>query len=242
MAQTALDLITSAMRTLGILAGGESPSASEGEDALEILNEMIDSWNADRLAIYTTGSNDFPLILGQQSYTLGTGGDFDIPRPARIDGMSAILLNDPNNPVEVPMAMFTVEQWQNEVPVKIVTGNFPQICYDTGDFPLRVLNMWPIPTLEQNSVRIYGWQALAAQTLSSDVNFPPGYAEAFRYNLAGRLAPMFGVTPTPVVIALAVQGLARVKTMNAPDLSLRSDLTPYPAGYNYKADLFGIGW
>lgn len=242
MAQTALDLITTALRTLGLLASGEAPSASEGEDGLETLNEMIDSWNAERQAIYTTSSNDYPLILGKQTYTLGPGGDFDAPRPARIDAMSSILLNDPNNPVEVPIAMFTVEQWQTEVPVKIVTGNFPQICYDTGDFPLRVLNMWPIPTLEQNSVRIYGWQALAAQTLFSEVAFPPGYAEAFRYNLAGRLAPEYGVTPSPLVVALAVQGLARVKTMNAPDLFLRSDLSPYPADYNYKADLFGIAW
>lgn len=242
MPQTALDLITTSLRTIGVLASGEAPTASEGEDGLETLNEMIDSWNADRLAIYTTGSNDFPLVLGKQSYTLGPGGDFDMQRPARIDGMSAILLNDPNNPVEVPMAMFTVEQWQNEVPVKIVDGNFPQICYDTGDFPLRVLNMWPIPTLEQNSVRIYGWQALAAQTLFSEVTFPPGYAEAFKYNLAGRLAAEFGVTLSPVVATLAVQSLARIKTMNAPDLSLRSDLSPYPAGYNYKADLFGIAW
>ena len=56
------------------------------------LNQMIDAWNADRLAIFTVSSNDFPFILGQQSYTLGSGGDFDMIRPARITGISAILL------------------------------------------------------------------------------------------------------------------------------------------------------
>jgi hypothetical protein len=41
---------------------------------------------------------------------------------------------------------------------------------------------------------------------------------------------------------IAVESLARVKTLNAPDLNLQSDLMPWPAGYNYRADLFGIGW
>lgn len=239
---TALDLISSALRLIGVLADAEQPDAAMGQIGLGVLNDMIDSWNADRQAIYTISSNDFPLVLGQQTYTLGPGGDFDIPRPARIEGMSSILLNDPSNPVEVPMSMFSVEQWQTEVPVKIVTGNFPQICYDDGNFPLRNLNFWPIPTLQQNSVRIYGWQALPAETLFSDITFPPGYGEALKYNLAGRLAPEYSVQPSPIVVTLAVQSYARVKTMNAPDLSLRSDLSPYPAGYNYKADLFGIPW
>lgn len=238
---TALDLISSALRLIGVLADGEQPTAVMGEISLSVLNDMIDAWNAERQAIFTTSSNDFPFVLGKQSYTLGTGGDFNIPRPARIDAMSAILLvPDPSNPVEVPIDMYSIQDWQTQVPVKVVDGSFPQICYDDGGFPLRTLNFWPIPTEQQNSVRIYGWQALAAQTLFSDVSFPPGYAEGLRYNLAVRLSAEFAVTATPIVVELALRGLARIKTMNAPDMELRSDLVPNPSGWNYKADLFGI--
>lgn len=236
----AFEVISSALRLVGVLAAEEDPSIVEANQSLMVFNDMIDAWNADRLAIFTTRSDDFPFVLGQQAYTLGTGGDFNIPRPARIDGMSSILLYSPSNPVEIPLVMWTVEDWQNNVPVKQVAGSFPLGCYDDGGFPLRTLNFWPIPT-SQNSVRIYSWQALAAQTLTSQVSFPPGYAEAFRYNLAVRLGAEFDAQASPTVIALAVQGLARVKTMNAPELELRSDLIPFPAGYNYKADLFGIG-
>lgn len=244
---TAFDVITSALKLVGVLANGELPSHDDASQGLQVFNDMIDSWNAERQAIFTTGSNDFPFVLNQQSYTLGTGGDFDIPRPARIDGISTILLNpDPSNPVEVPLTMWTVDQWQNNVPVKSVTGTFPLACYDTGDFPLRVLNFWPIPTQEQNNVRIYSWQALAAQTLTAQVSFPPGYAEGLRYGLAVRLAAEFAVDPSKyaaaTVATIAIQGLARIKTMNAPELTLQSDLVPSPAGYNYRADLFGIGW
>jgi hypothetical protein len=242
----AFEIITSALRLVAVLANGELPSDDDANQGLSVFNDMLDAWNAERNAIFTTQSNDFAYVLGQQSYTLGTGGDFNIPRPARIDGVSSILLNDPANPIEVPLTMWSVDYWQNQVPVKQVTGNFPLGVYDTGDFPLRVLNFWPIPTQQLNACRIYSWQALPAQTLLASVSFPPGYAEAFRYNLAARLAAEFGVDSSKYAAAtiavLAIQGIARIKAMNAPDLSLRSDLVPDLAGYNYKADLFGIGW
>lgn len=240
---TAFDIITSALRLVGVLADGELPSDTNANTGLTVFNDMIDAWNAERNAIFTTRSDDFPLVLNKQSYTLGAGGDFNIPRPARIDAMSAILLNpNPSNPVEVPMTMYSVEDWQTQVPVKDVTGTFPTLCYDDGGFPLRTLSMWPIPTQQQNSVRIYSWQALAAQTLLSQVSFPPGYAEALRYNLAVRLGAEFNAPASTVVVQIAIQGLARIKTMNAPDLELRSDLVASPAGYNYRADMFGLGY
>lgn len=242
MPQTAFDVITSALRLVGVLAAGEQPDEPDANDCLQVFNDMIDAWNAERNAIFTTQTQDFPFVAGQQSYTMGPGGDFDTQRPARIDAMSAILLYNASNPVEVPMSLYTVDQWQNDVPVKQVNGNFPQLCYDDGGFPLRTLNMWPIPIDQPNVVRIYSWQALAAQTLTSQVTFPPGYAQALRYNLAVLLGEEYNHSASQIVVGIAIQSKARIKSMNAPDLLLQSDLIPQPAGYNYKADLFGIPW
>ena len=240
---TALDLISSSLRLIKAIAAGEPTPIDMANDALFVLNDMIDAWNAQRNAIFTTRSQDFPFVLNQQAYTMGPGGDFDTARPARIDGMSSILMYNPANPVEVPISMFSVDEWQNQVPVKQVSGSFPLICYDTGDFPLRTLNFWPIPTEQPgNLARIYSWQALAAQTLATKIAFPPGYSEALRYNLAVRLGPEFDQDVPASVAAVAVQSLATVKSMNAPDLNLRSDLVPDPSGWDYKSDLFGIGW
>lgn len=240
---TVLDLISSSLRLIKVVAAGEPTPIDTANDALFVLNDMIDAWNAQRNAIYTTRSEDFPFVLNKQSYTMGPGGDFNTARPARIDGMSSILMYNPDNPVEVPISMFSVEEWQNQVPVKKVSGSFPLICYDTGDNPLRTLNFWPIPTQQPgNLARIYSWQALAAQTLTAKIAFPPGYGEALRYNLAVRLGPEFDQDVSPSIAALAVQSLSTIKTMNAPDLDLRSDLVPDPSGWDYKADLFGIGW
>ncbi len=239
---TALDLIASSLRLVNVMAAGEQVPIDMANDSLAVLNDMIDSWNADRLAIYTIQSNDFPFVLGQQTYTLGTGGNFNIARPPKITGMSTIQNTDPSNPVEIPIALYTVEQWQTQVPVKNVSGSIPLICYDDGGFPFRTLSFWPIPAQQPNNCRIYSWQALPAQALATKIAFPPGYSQAFRYNLAVLLAAEFAATPPPVVATIAVDSLARVKTMNAPQLTLSSDLTPDPSYWNYKADLFGIGW
>lgn len=243
MAQTAYSLIKSSLRLINVLAAEEELDTAQANDALQVLNDMIDSWNTDRLAIFTTKSEDFPLSQGKQSYTMGPSGDFNTTRPAQIDAMSAILLNNPSNPVEVPIGMVTVDIWQQAFPVKNVQSSFPQICYDDGGFPLRTLNFWPIESLGAgNNVRIYSWQALTQPaTLQTAISFPPGYSEAFRYNLAVRLSGEYSAPLSPSVAQIAAESLARVRTINAPDLELSSDLLPSPAGYNYKADLFGIG-
>lgn len=238
---TALDLISSALRLINVMAAGETTPLDMANDGLLVLNDMIDSWNTDRMAIYTTQSKDFNYVLGKQSYTLGTGGDFNMPRPAQIDAMSTILLTNPGNPIEIPLALYTVENWQVEVPVKVVQGTIPLLCYDDGGFPLRTLNFWPIPIDQPNAVRIYSWTPLPAQTLSGKVSFPPGYSQAFRYNLAVLLAAEFSQPVSAVVAQIAAESLAKVRTLNAPDLEMKSDLVPDPSGWNYKAELFGIG-
>lgn len=242
---TAAQLLSSSLRLVGVLAAGEQMAPEDAEDAMAVFGDMVDSWNADRSSIFTTGSNDFPFVFGKQAYTLGVGGDFAMARPPNIDGMSTILLSDPTNPVEIPLALYTVQQWQEQLPVKQVNGTFPLLCYDDGGFPLRTLNFWPIPQDQPSLCRIYGWQPLSAPaSYATPITFPPGYAEAFRYNLAIRLQAEFAPEKqlSPLVQQIAVESLGRVKTMNAPVLQLRSDLVLDPDNYNWKADMFGIPW
>ena len=47
---TAGQQIERSLRLLGVLAEGETPSAATSQDALMALNQMIDSWNTERLS------------------------------------------------------------------------------------------------------------------------------------------------------------------------------------------------
>ncbi len=51
---TANEQINGALRLLGVLAEGETPSAETSQDALAALNQMIDSWNTERLSVFST--------------------------------------------------------------------------------------------------------------------------------------------------------------------------------------------
>ena len=46
---TAGDLINGSLRLLGVLAEGETPSAETSQDALVAMNQMVQSWNTERL-------------------------------------------------------------------------------------------------------------------------------------------------------------------------------------------------
>ena len=239
---TALDIISSSMRLIGALGTGETPSSAEGADGLQVLNDMIDSWKAERLMAFSILIEEFPLVAGQGTYTMGPGGNFNTARPVRIDRMSIVWLSNPLQPLELPIPYLTDWDWQN-VPVKNIQTSLPTAVYDDGNFPLRNLTYWGLPTGQVNT-RIYSWSQLTSfPDLFKDLQFPPGYAEAFRYNLAVRLiAEMPGEYAQITVSAtqtLAVESLARVKSINNPIIEAFCDDALINRGggyYNFYAD------
>lgn len=239
-----LDLIKGALRTLNVYASGEEPSADEAQDSLVIANQMLDAFNGEGLMIFTTTIKDFPLNSNQQIYTLGAGGNFNMPRPATIDRASIVLLANPLQPLEYTIPIYTTQDWQEKVPIKNVPGNLPLLVYDDGNFPLRSLTFWPVAS-DSTLFRLYAWQALTQfDDLQTVVSYPPGYLEMLRYNLAVRLAPEFQAVISPEVAMLAQTSLARVKSNNADnasdDVQLHSDLGSSNTSSRMRSELFNI--
>lgn len=220
---SALDLIKSSLRLIQVLASGETPSADEAQDALMILNQMVDSWNADRLMIYTIARNVFNLNSGQQTYTCGDGGDFNIQRPATIQSYTVISLANPAQPLELPLDVYTDVAWAG-VPVKNIQSSLPTAVYDDGSFPLRNISYWAVPNVGNLQAGIYAWQALSRFVdLTTKYSFPPAYLKALRYNLGVDLAPEFGTSPSDTVSSQAIQTKSLIKSINAPLVGLRCD-------------------
>jgi hypothetical protein len=82
---TANEQINGALRLLGVLAEGETPSASTSQDALATLNQMIDSWNTERLSVFSTQDQVKTWLPNQISNTLGPTGTLVGQRPILID-------------------------------------------------------------------------------------------------------------------------------------------------------------
>jgi hypothetical protein len=247
MSYTAQDIITRAMRLLNLLGSGETPTASEASDSLTALQGMVDTWNTERLMIFTIPRLVFSLTPGQQTYNLGANPpnawDFNYPRPARIERMGIIWLGNAEQPLELPMQYLTVAQWQ-EIPVKNISSSLPQYCWDDNGYPFRGLNFWPIPNTN-DQVTIYPWSAVTLPTtLTSLIAFPPAYYQAFVYNLAVMLASEFPVVPPEIlqtVMSIASQTKALIKSLNMPMVDLRCDPALTPLGdrylYNWISDM-----
>lgn len=244
LSQSALDFVSGALRLLNVLASGEQPQASEAQDALVALNQMVDSWNNDRLAIYTFKIEDFPFVAGQQSYTMGKGGNFNTDRPVRIERCSLIILNNPANPLELSMHYTEDESEWQDIQLKNVPSTYPLFCYDQGDFPRRTLNFWPKP-LEAHNFRVYSWEALSYfADLTTLYSFPPGYAEAIRYNLAIRIADEYGAPIGSSTALMAVQSFAKIKSFNVTPIGKLKCGDEYmgqaTSSARVRQELFGI--
>lgn len=236
MSASGLDIIKGAMRAVTILSPGRVPSNDEASDYLAILNQFLDACNAERLMIFTIPRlGPFNLTAGKQAYTLGIGGDFNIPRPPRIELITILWLGNPQQPAEIGLDILDEMGWA-QIPVKNLGASLPQKVWEDGGFPLRTLNYWPFPNAAVQTV-IYPWQSLTFfPDLNQKLTFPPGYLEFLRYNLAIRLD---NAEITPQVMKLADESRARIKSFNQPILTLQADtalLDPRAAAYNWISD------
>ena len=211
---TAGDQITRALRLLGVLAEGETSSASVMQDSLMAMNQMIDSWNTERLSVFCTQDQTFTWPAGQITRTLGPSGNFIGLRPILLD--EATYFRDPGTNVSFGIKFINQQQY-NGIAVKTVTSTYPQVIFVNMGFPDVTMSIYPRPT------RDLEWHFISVQkldepaTLVTDLLFPPGYLRAFTYNLAMELAPEFGIEPSPQVQRIAMTSKRNLKRINNPD-------------------------
>ena len=214
MSTTAGDQINGALRLIGQLAEAEVPSAATSEDALATLNQMIDSWNTERLSVFSTQDQVFSWLPGFRTQTLGPTGDFVGNRPILVD--DSTYFRDPASGISFGIKLINQQQYDG-IAVKTVTSTYPQVMWVNMEYPNISMTVYPVPT------KVLEWHIVSVQELttpallSTPLAFPPGYLRAFKYNLACELAPEFGVEPSPTVQRIAMTSKRNLKRINNPD-------------------------
>jgi len=211
---TAGDQINRALRLLGALAEGETPSAATSQDALTALNQMIDSWNTERLSVFSMQEQTFTWPASQRNRTLGPTGDFVGNRPVYFD--DSTYFRDPSTNVSYGIKFINQQQY-NGIAVKTVTSTYPQVVFVNMTYPDVEMSIYPVPfrDLEWHFVSVEDLTQPAL--LATPLVFPPGYLRAFTYNLACEMAPEFGVEPSPQVQRIAMTSKRNLKRVNNPD-------------------------
>ena len=211
---TAGDIINGSLRLIGQLAEGEVPSSETAQDALNALNQMIDSWNTERLAVFSTIDQVETWQPGQRFQTFGPTGNIVGTRPVMID--DSTYFRDPASGISYGLKLINQQQY-NGIAVKTVTSTYPQVLWVNMTYPNIEMYVYPVPTkvLEFHVVSIDELSQPA--NLATDLAFPPGYLRCFRYNLACELAPEFGVEPSRQVQRIAMTSKRNLKRINNPD-------------------------
>jgi len=207
------EIINGSLRLIGALAEGEVPSAETSADALMAMNQMIDSWNTERLMIYNTIDQIFTWPADEITQTLGPTGDFVGLRPVALD--DSTYYRDASTGVSFGIKFINQQQYDG-IAVKTVTSTYPQVMWINMEYPDIAMTIYPKPTraLEWHFVSV---QELAQPaTLATELAFPPGYLRAFRYNLAREIAAEFGIEPPRTVSQIANVSKRNLKSQNNP--------------------------
>lgn len=204
---TALDVITDAMKLLGVLFKSETPSADEAADGLTALNDLLDSWSNDGLMTPSFAWENFPLTAGTATYTIGSGGTFNTSRPITIAAAFVRV-----GTIDHPLDIITPEQYETDITVKTIASTYPRFMVYDNAHPLSTIYLYPVPASSATTLHLLSNKALDTYTSTSDtVTVRAGRLRAMKHNLALELAPQFGVEPSAALVRNAKDSLGLIK-------------------------------
>lgn len=205
------------MRLIGAIDPGEELTASEAADGLELLNELLESLSNEGLACYQILQENFTLVAGTASYTIGSGATFNTTRPLNV--LSGFIRNSSVD--YSPLRILTREEY-DRIPLK-TTQFLPDSLLYTPSVANGVITLYGVPdqayTLYINSQK----QLQSFAALTTPIVLPPGYKRMLRYNLAPEIAPEYNRKVSDTVLAIARESKANIKRLNSRTPKLRLD-------------------
>jgi|SRR5579859_3229938 len=237
------DIITMALKTAGVLGVGQTALPDDTNDALTQLNWMLSQWRRKRWLVYHLV--DLALTAnGNTSYTIGPGGDFNIPfRPDRLESAFVRqLVTSIQLRADYGLEIIDARETYNNIVLKQY-NSFPQtVFYDPG-YPLGTLWFTPTPGSGQFEIHLAVKDALQQFATANDViSLPEEYYAALYFNLARRLRVSYQLPPDPELNALCTDAL---NVIRGADLQLaRLQMPPGLPGVgkgSFGQGLFGGG-
>jgi hypothetical protein len=230
---TAQDIITDAMKEIGVLASGETPTATELNDTLRALNMMLDSWSARKLLSLAGIQEPFPLTHNKYIYFIGLTAflpNFTTSKPISI---SDAFIRDGNG-VDSHLEIVGMDLYDSYGDKSFSITRPTTIAYDPGltqqATQLGTIYVYPIPDNSTPYTLYITQQKYLTEfsALSTSVTFPASYMRALKFSLALEIyGNYFNESKTPIparTVRLAQESMRILETVNAKRVAASMDI------------------
>jgi hypothetical protein len=234
---TALDIIKGAMRLVGALEAGATPSGEDSSDALDSLNDFMEQLSLDRLVVFQVLNETFTWAAGNATRTIGPSGNFVTVRPTRLE--DGCFIRDSAG-YDWPLRTLNSEGFQS-IGLKTQANNLPEWIYYAPEMPDGKIYLWPVPSVDV-TLSISSLKQLSSfPAPSTVVVLPPGYKRMLTYSLAVTMAPEWvGRDASATVQGIAAESKAAVMRINTtrPKMPMDRGLRrpSRRGGYNIQSD------
>lgn len=207
MAATALQICTDALKELGVLAEGDTPTASMANDTLRALNRIMELFSNDQSFAYYPNQIS-QAMTGQASFTVGPTGNLVSNRPIRIESATV-----DRNGITYPVDVYDNLRWDS-IAYKAIAGANTAVVWYEGTFPDGIVHVWPLCSGATLNMRVVNL-VVSFPTLGTTVNLPPGYEECLIKNLAVNISPQYPAgSLNPLTIQAAENSLRLLQRGN----------------------------
>lgn len=188
----AQDIVYGTLRQISSVTPGEPIDGTEASNALTVINRLLAAFSMEWGLINAVTAESFPLVVGQTSYTIGTGGNFNTLRPDTIFNQ---WLFDSSSGIRYPLKMLSDNEY-NAITLNTIQS-IPKAIYYDPQYPLGIIYMYPTASLTTYQLNIESYKPMAQfANLNSTMNLPGEYFEELVMLAADELAPEYGYEMT----------------------------------------------
>ena len=185
------EIIAGALRILGVIGEGDTPSTNQYTTGAEALNMLVKAWENDGLPIWLIKKQQITLISGTNTYAIGEGQTTNVGKPLKI---YQAFYHDTASAVDIPMTSLSQQEY-NMLSNKTIAGRPIQFYYEA----LRSYgNLYTFPTPDANAASDGSIYILYQSPFSDfdgstdEPDVPQEFYRALKYALANDLAFEYG--------------------------------------------------
>lgn len=185
---TGQDIVSGALRQISSVTPGEAIDGNEASNALTVLNRMLAAFSMEWGLINVITAEEFPLVVGQTSYTIGPSGNFNTVRPDTIFNQ---WIFDTQAQIRYPLKQLSDNQY-NSITLNTIPS-IPKGIYYDPQYPLGIIYIYPTAGLTTYQLNLESYKPIAQfSNLTATMNLPGEYFKSLVYLLAEDLAPEYG--------------------------------------------------